>query len=205
MTAEEIKLTKGNVIVSDLDTTNLFGDQYGTMFQDAVGLVGSWSELYERHLASLVNRTAANHINIGYTAAMYAMPFGTLETNFLGELKSSTIDAMKARGYIIVGISEAPLFAEELENGDYQGIDADCAKALAAAIFDGEVSSSTIQFVPVSAQERFQKLLNGEVDVLARVTTITMERQVKEPTTGKGFTFSTPNFHDSVRFVGPEE
>ena len=35
--------------------------------------------------------------------------------------------------------------------------------------------------------------------------TNTMERDVKERTTEKGFTFSTAMFHDSVRFVGPEQ
>ena len=35
--------------------------------------------------------------------------------------------------------------------------------------------------------------------------TNTMERDVKERTTEKGFTFSSTMFHDSVRFVGSEE
>lgn len=207
MTAEEIEMTKGNVIASDLNTTDLFGEPYReTMFQDAVGLVGPLNALYERHLASLVkNRTSANQINVGFTAAMYAKPFGKLETQSLGDLKSSTIKAIIDKGYITVGITEAPLFAKKISDDWYAGIDADCGKALAAAIFDGEVSRSTIRFVEVTAKERFWNLTNGDVDVLARVTTITMERQVKERDTEKGFTFSTPNFHDSVRFVGPEE
>ena len=112
------------------------------------------------------------------------------------------MEAVIQRGFIVVGITDAPLFAE-LENGEREGIDVDFAKALAAALFDGDLTR--VRYVVVSAQERFQKLHNREVDVLARVTTNTMERDVKEPTTGKGVTYSKPNCYDTVRMVGLEE
>jgi ABC-type amino acid transport substrate-binding protein len=98
-----------------------------------------------------------------------------------------------------VGVTNAPMFSESVE-GQYQGIDIDFAKGVAAALYDGDVSR--IRYVVVSAEERFSKLQNGEVDMLARVTTNTPERDVKEKSTGKGCTFSTPYFHDSVRMVG---
>ena len=63
----------------------------------------------------------------------------------------------------------------------------------------------TTRMLKVSAEERFQKLLSKDVDLLARVPTYTMERDVKERTTEKGFTYSSTMFHDSVRFAGSEE
>ena len=197
MTAEEMGLS-GTVVASDLKTTDIFGTRYEAMFQDAFQVVGDYSQLYKKHLESLVPRSPANEINLGNTAGMFSKPFGTLRTNMSPGLTSPTVTAVKQRN-LVVGITDAPIFSEF--DGVRKGIDVDFAKALAAAIFDGDATK--VDYIVVPAQERFQKLQNGDVDVLARVTTITMERDVKEKTTGHGFTFSTPMFHDSVRFVGP--
>jgi general L-amino acid transport system substrate-binding protein len=204
MTAEEIGLTTGqDAVVSDIEITDVFGHRYATMFRDAFEVVGPYGRLYRKHLQSLVPRTRANEINLGYWAAMFSIPFGNLlRTGLSPGLKSPTMEAVIQRGFIVVGITDAPLFAE-LENGEREGIDVDFAKALAAALFDGDLTR--VRYVVVSAQERFQKLHNREVDVLARVTTNTMERDVKEPTTGKGVTYSKPNCYDTVRMVGLEE
>jgi ABC-type amino acid transport substrate-binding protein len=199
MTAEEMGLS-GTVVASDLKTTDIFGTRYTAMFHDAFQVVGDYGQLYKKHLESLVPRSSANEINLGNTAGMFSKPFGTLRTNLSPGLKSPTIKAIFQRGYLVVGIVGAPIFAE-LVDGEYQGIDVDFAKAVSAALFDG--IDSKVRYVIVSSQERFQKLKDGEVDFLARVTTITMERDVNETTTGHGFTFSTPIFHDSVRIVGP--
>ena len=64
------------------------------------------------------------------------------------------MEAIIQRGFIVVGITDAPLFAE-LENGEREGIDVDFAKALAAALLDGDLTR--VRYVVVSAQERFQK------------------------------------------------
>jgi Bacterial extracellular solute-binding proteins, family 3 len=200
MTAEEMGLS-GTVVASDLKTTDIFGTRYEAMFQDAFQVVGDYSQLYKKHLESLVPRSPANEINLGNTAGMFSKPFGTLRSNNLSPgLTSPTVEEIFQRGYLVVGIIGAPIFAE-LVNGEYHGMDVDFAKALSAALFDGIISK--VRYVLVSSQERFQKLKDGEVDFLARATTITMERDVKEPTTGHGFTFSTPMFHSSVRLVGP--
>ena len=204
MTAEEITLTTGeDVVASDLEITDVFGSRYETMFPAAFEVVGPYGRLYRKHLQRLVPRTPANQINLGNKPAMVATPLGKLlRTDVSPDLKSSTLEGIIQRGYIVVGITDAPLFAE-LENGQRQGIDIDFAKAIAAALFDGDVTR--VRYDVVSAPERFQKLQNGDVDVLARVTTNTMERDVKEPTTGKGFTFSNTMFHDTVRFAGQTE
>jgi len=199
MTAEELSLPLSAPIASsDLSTTDIFGDRYLTMAQDAHDAVGSLGALYARHLRSLVPRSKANHLNLGNTPGMVTTPMGNLQMRIPPETTiSPTIEKIKERGHLIVGITESQLFAR-WENGDYVGIDIDYAKAVSAALFDGVVK---VQFQVLSAKERFMALLNGDVDMLARTTTITPERTVKEPTTEKGFTFSTSMFFDSVRIV----
>ena len=204
MAAEETELAIGSVSASDFATTDIFGEQYATMFQDVFDIVGTYGMLYLEHLETLVPRAAANQINLGNTAAMYSKPLGNTNPTITAVgLSSPTVKAIKERGYLVVGITNAPMFAEYAD-GEWIGIDIDFAKAVAAVLFNGEVVGK-IRFVVVSAEERFQKLLNKDVDLLARVTTNTMERDVKERTTEKGFTFSSTMFHDSVRFVGSEE
>ena len=51
--------------------------------------------------------------------------------------------------------------------------------------FDNEDNSSKI----------FEALSNGSIDVAAGIG-ITLERDVREPTTGEGFSFSAPYFYD---------
>jgi ABC-type amino acid transport substrate-binding protein len=201
ITAEE-RGKSGDIVATDLARTDLFGSRYLEMFQDVFQVVGDYETIYNRSLDNLLPRSLANQINIGNTPGSYPKPFGDVQTS-TPDLKSSTIEAIRDRGFILVGIAKAPLFADIDSKGEYQGIDVDYAKALSAALFDGVWNK--IEFVVVSADERFEKLRDGVVDVLARVTTNTMERDVKEPTTGKGYTMSTPNFYDSIRFVGVAE
>ena len=201
MTAEELRLSNSNFATTDFPSTDFFGSGYETIFQDAFAVVGSYDQLYNKHLQSLVPRTTANRINLGNSAAMYAIPFGSLSKS-TPAMTSSTIKAIIGNGTIKVGVTtNAPLFSELDGNGDREGIDVDFAKAVAAALF-GVVDAGNIEFVPLTFANRFQALQDGVVDLLAMVTTNTMERDVKERTTKKGVTFSTTMYHDSVRMVG---
>ena len=80
------------------------------------------------------------------------------------------------------------------------GFDVDFCRAIAAAIFDGD--GTKVIFIDLAASERFQSLQNGEVDLLSRLTTVTLERDVLESTTGVGFSFTQPNFFDGLSFGG---
>jgi ABC-type amino acid transport substrate-binding protein len=78
---------------------------------------------------------------------------------------------------------ERPGFAtlnQEVETQkDYIGFDADLCKAVAAAIF-GDAEPGRMEHFPVSATDRFHQLNEGVYDMLARVTTHTMQREVME-------------------------
>ena len=161
-------------------------------------MVGDYGSIYERHLEAYVPRSTANRINAGESPAMYALPFGNLKPDLVPGVSGGTLEAIRKRGHLRCGITQAAIFAEFVD-GSWRGLDVSFCEAISAAIFEGSIH---VRYTVLLPADRFTALQSGRVDVLARVSTITMERDVLEPTTGSGFTFSTPNFHDEIRFAG---
>ena len=78
--------------------------------------------------------------------------------------------------------------------GNWTGFDVDFCRAVAAAIFN---DPTKVKFVPTERrQDRFTALQSGEVDVLSRNTTWTMERD-----TTLGVDFAAVNFYDGQGFM----
>ena len=78
----------------------------------------------------------------------------------------------------------------------------DFCKAIAAAMFDGQVN---VNYVEVSSSEDgFRRLNSGAIDILSGVS-ITLERDVQEATTGSGFSFTQPVFYSGLAFGGIPE
>jgi general L-amino acid transport system substrate-binding protein len=111
-----------------------------------------------------------------------------------GAAGAATLDDVKARGTLLCGVNAGLLgFAAKTAEGQWAGFDADFCKAVAAAVLgDG----AKVEFVPLSAAERFDKLKSGAVDVLARNTTWTMEREAK-----LGIRFAGISYHDGQGFI----
>ncbi len=82
-----------------------------------------------------------------------------------------------ARGKLICGVNGTlPGFGFiDADTGAVSGFDADFCRAFAAAIF-GEVTADNLEFVPLTAAERFTALQSGQIDVLSRNTTWTLSR-----------------------------
>lgn len=90
---------------------------------------------------------------------------------------SRRIVDIRARGKLMCGINTDLLgFSKQSESGSWVGLDADFCRAVAAAIF-GDASKT--EFVPVETAERFDALKSGKIDLLARNTTWTMDRDVQ--------------------------
>ncbi|NDJ75929.1 MAG: amino acid ABC transporter substrate-binding protein [Chloroflexi bacterium] len=89
----------------------------------------------------------------------------------------SLLDEVLERGTLICGVNgQVPGFSFlDPDSGQMTGFDADFCRALAAAIF-GEVTDDNLEFVQLTAQERFTALQTGSVDVLFRNTTWTLQR-----------------------------
>jgi len=108
--------------------------------------------------------------------------------------QAATLDAMKARGKLLCGVNPGLLgFATKGEDGQWAGFDVDFCKALAAATLG---DAGKVDYVPLDAQQRFDQLKAGAVDVLARNTTWTMERETK-----LGLRFAGVSYHDGQGFI----
>lgn len=87
---------------------------------------------------------------------------------------SSRLDTVLARGKLICGVNGGLAGFSNLEaDGSYSGLDADYCRVVATALFN---DPDAVEFVPLSAQERFTAVQAGTVDVLFRNTTWTASR-----------------------------
>jgi general L-amino acid transport system substrate-binding protein len=166
--------------------------------------------LQSKTLEALIPRSGKNELNRGNNGLMYSFPFGSLHTVVGPDIEeaSPTIRAIRQRGFLNCGINSRYGFATfDSPSKTWSGFDVDLCRAISAAIFQGV--DQLVVYTDLPAAQRFQLLREGRVDVLARLTTWTMERDVLEPTAatatgsgGRGFTFSTPYFYDNVAFAG---
>lgn len=122
---------------------------------------------------------------LALTASLFALTLAS---------QAGTLDDVKARGKLNCGVNSGLMgFAEKGADGAWSGMDVDYCKALAAATLG---DASKVEFMPLSAQDRFEKLKDGAVDVLARNTTWTMERETKFP-----LRFAGVLYHDGQGFL----
>ena len=109
-------------------------------------------------------------------------------------LAGPTVDAVKARGKVICGANGNRAGFSALDSeGQWQGLDIDTCKAIAAAVLG---YSSKVQFLKTTTQTRFTALQTAEVDVLTRNVTWTLSRDSK-----LGIDFVAPTFYDGQGFM----
>lgn len=107
---------------------------------------------------------------------------------------SRTLEAVRARGQLVCGVSTGTAgFALPDSRGEWQGLDVDMCRGLAAAILN---DASRVRFVPLSNSVRFTATTNGEIDVLFRNSTQTLMRD-----TTLGLRQATTYFYDGMGFM----
>ena len=108
------------------------------------------------------------------------------------------LDAVRARGQVICGVNTAaPGFAGADSRGNWNGLDVDTCRAVAAAVLG---DAQKVKFVPLSSPQRFTALQSGEIDVLARNTTWTLTRDAS-----MGAVFAAINYYDGQGFMVPKK
>jgi len=106
----------------------------------------------------------------------------------------SALDTVKARGALRCGVNQSFAgFSAPDTRGEWRGLDVDACRAVAAAIFG---DARAVQFVPLTATQRFVALQSGEVDVLARNATWSLTRN-----TQLKLSFVATNYHDGQGFM----
>ncbi|MBP6818558.1 MAG: amino acid ABC transporter substrate-binding protein [Ferrovibrio sp.] len=108
----------------------------------------------------------------------------------------ATLDAVKARGKVICGVSTGVSgFSAPDSQGKWSGIDVDVCRSIAAALFGDASKFEAVGLTPV---QRFTALQSGEIDVLTRNTTLSLQRD-----TALGLNAVAVNFYDGQGFMVP--
>ena len=115
-----------------------------------------------------------------------------------GGVQSQKMATIKARGSLLCGTDgKLPGFGYVDSGGRYAGFDVDTCRAVSAAMLgDGE----KVQFRDLNPSERFAALSSGEVDLLARNTTMTLSRDAPG---GNGLSFAPTTFYDGQGVMAP--
>ena len=107
---------------------------------------------------------------------------------------SPTLTAVRKRGYLVCGVNPGLAgFAYPDTQGHWRGFDVDFCRAIAAATLG---DAKAVRFLPVPVERRFPALASGQIDVLARNTSWTMERDG-----GLGFDFPAATYYDGQGFL----
>ena len=107
---------------------------------------------------------------------------------------AGTLAAVKKRGHVRCGVNTGlPGFAAPNKKGQWVGFDVDFCHTFAAAVLGDK---NKIKTIPLSAQQRFVALQSGEIDVLVRNTTRTLQRDAMLK-----ISFSPTTFYDGQGFL----
>ena len=111
--------------------------------------------------------------------------------------QSQTLKTVQDRGSLICGVNPGlEGFASKDANGQWSGFDVDFCRAVAAAVFN---DPSKVEFVPLSASDRFEALKNKQIDVLSRNSSWTMGREGDN-----GVVFTGVTYYDGQGFLVPK-
>lgn len=124
--------------------------------------------------------------------SLLALALAGLTSAYAGK----TLDTIKQRDQITVGVSTGvPGFSAADSQGQWNGMDVDVGKAIAAALLG---DANKVKWVPLASQQRFTALQSGEVDVLSRNTTVTLTRDAS-----MGLASTAVVFYDGQGFMVP--
>ncbi len=106
----------------------------------------------------------------------------------------STLEQVREKGFVQCGVSQGLAgFSNPDDRGRWRGIDVDLCRAVATAVFG---DPARVKYTPLSAKERFTALQSGEIDILSRNTTWTMQRDAAQ-----GLEFAGVLYYDGQGFM----
>jgi general L-amino acid transport system substrate-binding protein len=106
-----------------------------------------------------------------------------------GPATGGLLAEVQSRGTLLCGVNNAvPGFGFVDAAGEHTGFDIDFCRAIAAGVLG---DPAAVEFVDLTAEQRFTALQSGEIDVLVRNTTFTSSRDG-----GLAATFLTTTFYD---------
>jgi general L-amino acid transport system substrate-binding protein len=109
-------------------------------------------------------------------------------------LSAQTLDEVRERGHLNCGVSPGVTgFSSPDDEGKWSGFDVEVCRAVAAAVLE---DADAVRYTPLSNTERFTALQSGEIDMLSRTTTRTLNRD-----TALGLNFAPVMFYDGQGFM----
>jgi general L-amino acid transport system substrate-binding protein len=112
----------------------------------------------------------------------------------VAQAQQKTLETVKARGQLVCGVNVGLAgFSAADDKGVWSGLDVDYCKAIAAAVLG---DASKVRYVATTTKERFTALQSRELDVLARNTTWTLQRDSQQ-----GLAFVGVNYYDGQGFI----
>ena len=124
-------------------------------------------------------------------ATAAALTFGTVAAD------AQTLKTVQDRGKLVCGVSQGIAgFSIKDDKGQWSGFDVDFCRALAAAIFN---DPAKVEFVPLTASERFDALKGKKIDVLSRNSTWTLGREEDS-----NLVFAGVTYYDGQAFLTPK-
>ena len=134
------------------------------------------------------------HAAVYAAAAVLGIAAGTSAIAQNQPARSPTLDKVQKAGSLSCGVNPGLAgFSMPDDKGLWLGIDVDICRAVAAAIFN---DPAKVKFVPLTAKDRFTALQTGEIDVLSRNGTWTMQREAE-----LGLLFTATNYYDGQGFM----
>jgi ABC-type amino acid transport/signal transduction systems, periplasmic component/domain len=120
-----------------------------------------------------------------------------LSLGLVAAAQADTLQTVRDRGEVHCGVTTGFAgFSAPDSQGRWTGLDVDVCRAVAAAVF---ADASKFKAIPLNAQQRFTALQSGEIDLLARNTTVTQQRD-----TALGVIHAGINFYDGQGFLVPK-
>ncbi|MDX3894689.1 amino acid ABC transporter substrate-binding protein [Pusillimonas sp.] len=108
--------------------------------------------------------------------------------------RADTLAVVKQRGHVQCGVTTGFAgFSAPDDKGVWRGLDIDFCRAVAAAVLG---DAGKFKAVPLNSQQRFTALQSGEIDLLARNTSVTQQRD-----TALGAIHAGINFYDGQGFL----
>jgi general L-amino acid transport system substrate-binding protein len=129
----------------------------------------------------------------GWAGAVAALMFIAMPAG-AQQVKSATMDAIKARGQLVCGVDTGiPGYAFQDSAGKWQGLDIAYCRAIADALLG---SPEKVKYIGTTSKVRFSVLASGEIDVLIRDSEHTFIRN-----TQLGLDEPAENFYTGQTFM----
>jgi general L-amino acid transport system substrate-binding protein len=163
-----------------------------------VGIIRHFGQhaIFEMHSLQILHRNLLTHTLNRFFSVCAVVVF--FIESFVVSLSAAagTLDDVRSRDKLICGVSEGlPGFSEKDGSGVWRGFDVDFCKAVAAAVLG---DTAKVEYVPLTADVRFNALTDRRIDLLSRNSTWTMSRDLE-----LGLEFVGISYFDGQGFLVP--